>query len=161
MALVEAGQAGDVQTMSASGYLLSVEDGSGTVWFSISDAGVASLVGNASASANLTVDTDLTVDDTFNIDDTAYTLTGMQTLTPTASYYELNPGGQLTITLAAACTAGDLYLFANKANQAVTFVDTNIRTTDGNAVAMDQYDTVAWQCVGGTEYYLMYNSANQ
>lgn len=123
--------------------------------------GTSTLVGNASASANLTVDTDLTVDDTFNIDDTAYTLTGTQTLTPTASYYEMNPSGQLTVTLAAACTAGDLYLFANKANQTVTFVDTNIRTTDGNAVALNQYDTVAWQCVAGTEYYLIYNSANQ
>ena len=105
-----------------------------------------------------TVDGDLTVDDTVNVDDTAYALTGTQTLTPTATYYEINSSGVVTITLGDG-DDGDVLWLVNKSANNVVVADTNIRTATGSAITLGQYD-VLWLMFTGTEWYQISLAAN-
>jgi len=91
---------------------------------------------------------------------TIVTATDGQTITPTTSLYILDAASEITITL-AACSNNDqqLRLFGNDA-QTINVNDTNIRTTDGNAITFDQYDIVGWECVS-TEWILQYETNNQ
>ena len=89
--------------------------------------------GAAQFSGNVLMDTDLAVDDTFKIDDTIYILTGTQTLTPTASYYIVQSGSAVTITLATGdAESGDFLYVVDKTAQAVVFVDTSATAGGGN-----------------------------
>lgn len=76
------------------------------------------------------------------------TLTAGMTLTPAASVYLVHASGAVSMTLAAPTVPGQiLYLVGDDANT-VTVNDTNILTTDGNAVTFGQYDIVEWLSVG-------------
>lgn len=119
-------------------------------------SGTQTIVGAQSTSG------DVSVALTFNVSATTYALVGDQTLTPTVSFYEFNPATALTVTLIASeCTNGDYLEFSNVANVDVVIVDSSIRTTDGNLITMNQYDTSAWKCTSTAEWYLLWNSGNQ
>lgn len=79
---------------------------------------------------------------------TTITVTNGQTITPTVySGYRLNAAGAVTITL-AACSSDfqPLYLYGED-NQTITIADSNVRTNDGNAQTLGQYDLIFWMCV--------------
>ena len=72
--------------------------------------------------------------------------TAGQILTPTLTFYSVDSSGAVSMTLGASCTQGQpLILYGDDANT-VTVNDTNIFTTDGNAVTFGQYDAVLWVC---------------
>lgn len=81
---------------------------------------------------------DLTVDDTFGTDSTAYSLTGAQTLTPTASYYQLAPLATLTLTLGAG-TTGDYLILHNTVATSTIVADTGA-TVGGDAITLGAND---------------------
>jgi hypothetical protein len=112
---------------------------------------------NNLAAGDLTLSDDLTVgDDAAVTGDT--TLSGLSifdatdltvantTLTPAASAYHLDSAGATTLTLTACANNGQLLiLFGDDANT-ITLADSNIRTTDGNALSIGQYDLCLLVC---------------
>ncbi len=72
----------------------------------------------------------------------AVTLTAGLQISPAYSLYLLSSTGAVSMTLAAPTAPGQvLYLYGDDANT-ITVNDTNIRSTDGNAVTIGQYDIV-------------------
>ena len=121
-------------TVDTSAFSVADTTGNTVVSGTLAVTSTSSLIGDVTASG------DLTVDDTLNIDDTDSTLAGTQTLTPTASFYELNPASQLTLTLAtASANVGDIVILVNISAQTVNIVDTGA-TQGGGAVALGQND---------------------
>lgn len=83
-------------------------------------------------------------------------ITDTQTITPTMyGFYTINATAEATVTLAACANVGQVvYLYADDA-QTINLPATNILTTDGNALAVDQYDLVGLMCAA-TEWALMF-----
>ena len=78
----------------------------------------------------------------------AITLTAGLSVAPAASVYILSSTGAVSMTLAAPAASGQvLYLYGDDANT-ITVNDSNIYTTDGNAVTFGQYDIVEFMSVG-------------
>lgn len=90
----------------------------------------------------------------------AFTLTAGQLVTPTKSLYLLSASGSVSMTLApcSATTSKFIVLYGDD-NQTITVNDTNIYTTDGNAVTLGQYDVVGFHCAG-TKWSLTFKSTN-
>ena len=79
---------------------------------------------------------DLIVDDTFNIDETASVIVGTQTLTPTATYYQMSPATTLTVTLATGSASdGDLLILQSLVATDTVIVDTTC-TVGGAAITL-------------------------
>jgi len=78
---------------------------------------------------------------------TEVTVTDGITVTPTTTLYVLDSAAAVTITL-AACTADGtpLVTYGRDANT-ITINDTNVRTNDGSAQTLGQYDAITWICV--------------
>jgi len=101
------------------------------------------VTGASTFTGTITANADVVVDDVLNIDDTAYTEVGAQALSPTASFYTLNPASILTITLGTTgVAAGDILILYDAANQQVDIADTNVKTTSGTVLTLGQYDVV-------------------
>jgi hypothetical protein len=76
---------------------------------------------------------------------TDLTVSDGQTITPTYTVYALDTSGAVTITLAASAQEGQLLYLINDDANATLIADTNIRTSDGNAVTMaGAYDVTVW-----------------
>lgn len=91
---------------------------------------------------------------------TTITVTDGQTITPTVySAYRLNAAGAVTITLAACSSDGQpLYLYGEDA-QTITIADSDIRTSDGAAGSIGQYDLWVGMCFNA-EWVEIANPAN-
>lgn len=83
------------------------------------------------------------------------------TLNPAVGFYEVNSAGAVTITLGTTdVVAGQwVWLYGDDANT-VTIADTNIRTHDGNALALGQYDLIG-MIFDGTAWIQAVELANQ
>lgn len=126
-------------------------------WDSTGDMQIAD---NANVTGTLTVAGSATFNALAIVASDPFTPTAGQTLTPTASMYVVNSSAAVSMTLAVCGTDGKLlYLYGDDANT-VTVNDTNIRSTDGNAVTFGQYDVVAWIC-RGNDWIHVSKSANQ
>jgi hypothetical protein len=92
---------------------------------------------------------------------TPVTLTAGLTVNPASSYYVVSSSAAVSMTLGTTgATAGQLvFLYGDDANT-VTVNDTNILTTDGNAVTFGQYDIVGF-LFNGTSWVHLWKSANQ
>lgn len=67
------------------------------------------------------------------------------TITATVTVYALDTSGAVTITLAASADEGQLLVLINDDANATIIADTNIRTSDGNAVTMaGAMDITVW-----------------
>jgi hypothetical protein len=90
------------------------------------------------------------------------TVTDGETITPTdqADIIALDSGGAVTITIAACSTDGHELTLIGDDNNTITINATNLRTTDGNALDMGQYDVIKMICQD-TEWLLMLESNNQ
>jgi len=83
---------------------------------------------------------DITLDGTLNIDDTAITISGAQTVTPTASVLVVAPSVASTITLATgSASAGDFLLVLNTVATNTNIVDTGA-TAGGGAIDLGLND---------------------
>ena len=82
------------------------------------------------------------------------------TITPTAYARSISTAGNITFTLGASCTDGQPLVVAIGDNFDVIINATNLRTTDGNALTLNQYDTAGFICQSN-EWLLLYESNNQ
>ena len=91
------------------------------------------------------------------LDLSSVSITDSQDLTPTGTVYVVNSTGATTITPTACSDIGRmLFMYGDDANN-VTVASTNLLTTDGNAVVIDQYDLAGFMCVG-TKWALMFEA---
>jgi hypothetical protein len=89
--------------------------------------------GDLAVTGDATLSGDVLIDDTFSIDDTDSTIVGTQTLTPTATYYQLAPVSALTLTLATGSAVdGDLLILHNTVATNTIVVDTGATVGGGN-----------------------------
>lgn len=93
---------------------------------------------------------DLVISDTINIDDNVSTITGTQTLTPTASVYLFNPASTLTLTLATGGAAVGDFLWISNITSTASVVVVNTGATAGGSdrtIALD--DTIGFIFANG------------
>jgi len=117
--------------------------------------GLARLDGGATVVGDLTISNGLTLPGFAD-----ETITDGEWLTPTVSVYGLDSGGNVTMTLGAGCTDGQmLTLIGDDANN-IVINDTNVRTSTGGALTIGQYDVVGWICMDSEwlELYIIANS---
>jgi len=88
------------------------------------------------------------------------TITDGYLLTATVTAYALDSGGAVTMTLQAVGVEGQLLILMGDDANTITIADTNIRSTDGNAITVGQYDTVAF-VYQDNEWLELLKSANQ
>lgn len=92
---------------------------------------------------------------------TTITVTDGQTITPTTySGYRLNAAGAVTITLAACSNDFQPLILYGEDAQTITIADSNIRTSDGAAASIGQYDLWVGECIN-SEWNEVVNIANQ
>jgi hypothetical protein len=88
------------------------------------------------------------------------TITDGETLTPTVTVYALDSAAAVTMTLAASASEGQPLILIGDDNNTITINTTNLRTTDGNAVTVGQYDVVMF-VYQDSEWLHVAKSANQ
>jgi cytoskeletal protein CcmA (bactofilin family) len=64
------------------------------------------------------------------------------TITPTYTTYALDTSGAVTITLAASAQEGQLLVLVGDDSNTITINDTNLRSNDGSAQTLGQYDAL-------------------
>lgn len=136
-ALIEAGQAGDVQTMGVTNF-----DSVAATTFTGNLVGnvTGNVTGDVTGDATGDVTGNVTVNDLLNLSDTDSTLNGTQTLTPTATFYEFAPTAVLTLTLATgSATVGDVLILQNTVTTNTVVVDTGATVGGGN-ITLGQND---------------------
>lgn len=101
---------------------------------------------NLVLTGDLTVAGDVATSGALTLGRSDITPTAGQTITPQGNYsmYTINSSGAVSITLAAPTQAGQILILYGDDNNTITVNDTNIRSTDGNAVTLGQYDVVLW-----------------
>lgn len=75
------------------------------------------------------------------------TITDGETLTPTVTVYNLDSGGNVTMTLAVCSTDGQLLVLVGDDANNILIADTNVRTNDGSTQTIGQYDMITWVCI--------------
>lgn len=128
----------------------------------LTQSGAATFAGASAFNGATTLAGNVTLGAKLIDSSTAITLTAGQVITPAYGFYDISSSGAVSMTLAACTSAAKgqrLLLYGNDANT-VTVNDSNIRTTDGNAVTFGQYDVVGFVC-SGAEWDHMFKSANQ
>jgi hypothetical protein len=74
------------------------------------------------------------------------TITVSDTLTAAYDVYALDSGGAVSVTLQACSNDGQILILVGDDANNVTIQDVNIRTGDGNALVLGQYDTAMLVC---------------
>lgn len=125
---------------------ISVEDATVTDDLAVTDdtsvGGDFTVTGNTTATGNVTHSA-LTI-----FSSTTITVTDGQHITPTIyTGYRLNAAGAVTITLAACSNDFQPLLLYGEDNQTILVADSNIRTNDGAAQSIGQYDLITWMCI--------------
>jgi hypothetical protein len=180
----------EMDAQSLTGYAFRLEDANGSVIFSISDDGNVVVSGTSQfehvyssddavvadnlaagsvtvtetvSAAGITSTGDLVMSDGHiyrQFED--LTVADGDTITPTAraDTVALDTTGAVTVTIAACSTDGHELTLIGDDNNAIVINATNLRTTDGAALGMDQYDVVKLVCQD-TEWLVMLESNNQ
>ena len=130
-------------------------------------AGGAEFTGDVDVNNELVVDQGLTVA-TSGITITAglfrpgfadETITNGEFFTPTAMVHALDSAGNVTFTLGASATNGQIVIFIGDDANTITIADTNIRTSDGNAATLGQFDVIAF-VYQDSEWHQIVKTAN-
>lgn len=154
-------EAGDLITLGTTHFTdIEAEDIAVTDDLTVTDAasvgGALAVTGNASVGGATTLTGattqtgDLTLAGLALFSSTEVTPTAGQYFTPTTTLYIYNSSGAISTTLGACSNTGQLLLTYGADNNNVTINDTNVKTNDGAAQVIGQYDTVTWICVGTT-----------
>lgn len=123
-------------------------------------AGTLGVTGNTTLSGDLAVTGDATMSGAVIQSSTTVTPTAGQTITPTVGLYIIGSSGAVSITLPACTDTGQMVSFYGEDANTVTINDSNIRSTDGNAITFGQYDVVQLLCAEA-EWNHVSKSANQ
>jgi uncharacterized lipoprotein YajG len=121
-------------------------------------SGDALKAADLSASDDLTVTDDTSLAGLLILSSTNYTST-TASWTPTVTAYHLDTSGNATITMTACANNGQLLILFGDDSNTITIADSNIRSTDGNAITLGQYDVVILACFD-TEWIHVAKSAN-
>lgn len=110
-------------------------------------AGDLDVAGETELSDSITLTTAI-LDKLVWIDASGGAITSTRTLTPTATYYQVDPdaGGDITITLAACTTEGQPLILYNALTRTVTISSAN--ALPSAPVALSQYDLYSAMCNG-------------
>lgn len=127
--------------------------------FTIADA--ASVTGAFAASSTGSFADKLTMSGETVFATSVITPADASTLTPAATFYTINSAGAVTVTIGTSgATAGQMvFLYGDDANT-VTIADTNLRSHDGAALTMGQYDLIGLM-FSGTDWIQIIELANQ
>lgn len=106
--------------------------------------GASTLGGAVTVNNSATVTGAVTFQGAFYSSFTDLTVSDGDTLTPTYTTYALDSAGNVTITLAATGTEGQLLVLIGDDANDITINDTNVRTNDGAAQVLNQYDVIMW-----------------
>ena len=98
------------------------------------------------ATDDLTVTDDSLFSGLVTLGGTTLAVTNDSTLTPASSYYHLDAATNVTTTLAACATNGQLLILYGDDNYNVIIADTRIRTSNGAAITLGQFDIVMFVC---------------
>jgi len=74
------------------------------------------------------------------------TPTAGQTITPNTTLLIINSSGAVSMTLAACTDTGTVLITYGDDANTVTINDTHIKTNDGAAQTLGQYDAITWIC---------------
>jgi hypothetical protein len=121
--------------------------------------GVTNFDGTSDFASTVTVNGNITYGGLEIHSNNIFTPTAGQTLTPVDTFYRIGSTAAISMVLAACSNNGQIVATYGKDNNTVTINDTNIRTTDGAAATIGQYDIIYWVC-SGTEWIHMLKSAN-
>jgi len=88
------------------------------------------------------------------------TVTDGDTITPTVTVYAIDTAGAVTATLAASASEGQLLILINDDANATIIADTNLRSSDGNAITLAGAYDVAVFVYQDSEWLLIATSAN-
>ena len=113
-----------------------------------------------SISGNLAVTGNTTFSGLVYPSSTTLTPTAGQSITPAYDLYIIDSSGAVSVTLTACSHNGQEVWFYGEDANTITVNDSNIRSTDGNAVTFGQYDVVGFMCAK-TEWNHIAKSANQ
>jgi len=117
--------------------ILEVRD-AGTPVFTVNNGGGFVAAGTGDLQGN--VDFDALIVPSFADE----TITDGEVLTPTVMVYALDSSGAVTMTLAASASEGQLLILIGDDANAIVINDTNVRTSTGAALTLNQYDVVMW-----------------
>jgi hypothetical protein len=115
---------------------------SGTGGITLADT--VNATGAVDFDSTLNVDGAVTFQGAFYPGFTNETVTDGETITPTYTTYALDSAGNVTITLAATGTEGQLLVLIGDDANNITINDTNVRTNDGGVQVIGQYDVIVW-----------------
>jgi len=82
------------------------------------------------------------------------------TITPTVTVYSLDTSGAVTVTLAASADEGQLLVLINDDANATIIADTNLRSSDGNAITLAGAYDIAVFIYQDSEWLELLNIAN-
>ena len=133
-------------------------DDHATSKFSVNGSTGATATGALTVTGAATVSGALTVSGLLLGNSTQVTLT-TGTLTPAYNNYLIDAAAAITLTMATTCATGHLLTLAGNDAQTITIADTRLKSSDGNALTIGQYDVVALLCVGN-EWWEIAKSAN-
>lgn len=108
--------------------------------------GIDKFYRNAYFKGNIETAGDLTAAGSTTFDEAAGTITATQTLTPTATFYQLDPSAEITITLAPCSSAGQMLILYNDDAQTVNIADSDL--LPAGAFTMTQHDIFVGLCDG-------------
>lgn len=126
----------------------------------LSVGGNSTVTGNESVGGTLAVTGNSTFSGVVIPSSTTITPTAGQSVTPAYGLYIIGSSGAVSMTLAACTNTGQVVYFYGEDANTITINDTNIRSTDGNAITFGQYDVVELMCAE-TEWNHVAKSANQ
>lgn len=129
----------------------------GTDVFSISDDGAVFISNTLAVGGDVTFANDETLGNSNDgfldfsegrlAGTTSLTITASYLLTPTYEVYRINAADAHEMTLMACAGDGQSLILYFEDTHVITVADTNIRTGDGAAVLVTQYDILEWICI--------------
>lgn len=140
-------QVGSVSGLSIDGGLTDIGGGTYATADGDNDLGIdgdLEVNTNADLDGTLNVAGAVTFQNAFYPSFTNLVVTDTDTITPTYVTYALDSVGPATITLNATGTEGQLLILIGDDANNITINDTNVRTNDGAAQVIGQYDVIMW-----------------
>jgi len=95
---------------------------------------------------NTDLGTNLGITGTLALNEATGTITATQTLTPSATFYQLDPSAEITVTLAPCNSAGQMLILYNDDAQTVNIADSDLLPS--GAFTMTQHDIFVGLCDG-------------
>jgi len=129
--------------------------------FAINDGGAVVQTGDLALTGDVALTGGLDLSGLLQTSFADLTVSDGDTITPTVTTYALDTSGAVTVTLAASADEGQLLILINDDANAVIIADTNLRSSDGNAITLTAANDIAvfiYQDAEWNELLLITNS---